>query len=61
MIAEVVDETTGAVLSPGRTGTLALTLLDLDAPLLRYASGVSARLADGPCSCGGGGLVVELA
>jgi hypothetical protein len=40
--AEVVD------------GMLVLTVVDLDTPALRYASGIPARTSPVPCACGGG-------
>jgi hypothetical protein len=52
VVAEIVDARTGAALEAGATGTLALTALDVDAPLLRYATGITARMPDGPCPCG---------
>jgi hypothetical protein len=57
VIAEVVDEASGA---PASEGTLTLTPLGDEAPLLRYASGVRARAVDGRCSCGADGPVVEI-
>jgi phenylacetate-coenzyme A ligase PaaK-like adenylate-forming protein len=52
--AEVVDERTGAALPPGREGTLALSVVDVDAPVLRYASGIAACMSAEPCPCGAG-------
>jgi phenylacetate-coenzyme A ligase PaaK-like adenylate-forming protein len=58
--AEVVDDRTGT-LSPGDTGgMLALTPLDSDAALLRYASGARARRVPASCSCGTPGVVIDL-
>jgi hypothetical protein len=48
VIAEVVDD------------ELLLTPLDVDAPVLRYASGVRARALAAPCPCGSPGMSIEL-
>lgn len=48
IVAEIVD------------GHLALTPLGGDTPLLRYASGVRARLCPSPCACGELGTVLAL-
>ena len=61
VMAEVVEERTGEVLPPGREGILALTLLDGETPLLRYASALRARVDPRPCPCGAAGLVIEVA
>jgi hypothetical protein len=58
--AEVVDAASGASLPPGETGLLALTPLGLEVPLLRYASGVRARVLPGRCACGADGLAMEV-
>jgi phenylacetate-coenzyme A ligase PaaK-like adenylate-forming protein len=60
VVAEVVDDATGAVLPADRDGTLALTCLHGEAPLLRYASGLRARRRPTPCPCGASGVAVEL-
>lgn len=59
--AEVVDAASGAPLPAGREGLLALTPLDGDTALLRYASGVAARMLPAPCGCGEAGTVMEIA
>src|SRR3989442_14660334 len=59
--AEVVDAESGTVLPAGRQGLLALTPLDGDTALLRYASGLAAHALSTPCDCGEGGAVVEIA
>jgi len=59
LIAEVVDPS-GAPLAGGHDGELALTTLDLDTPVLRYATGVAARIVASPCSCGESGSALEL-
>ena len=59
--AEVVDVESGAPLPPGREGLLTLTPLEGDTALLRYASGLAARLLPAPCGCGEAGTVVEVA
>ncbi len=50
---------TGDALAPGRDGTLVLTPLGVDMPLIRYASGLTARLVDA-CDCGAGGTVIDI-
>ncbi len=60
VLAEVADEK-GSIRSAGRWGDLVLTPLGGDSPLLRYASGVRARVTPKPCRCGAGGPVLELA
>jgi phenylacetate-coenzyme A ligase PaaK-like adenylate-forming protein len=60
VIAEIVDHATGAASPANQFGTLALTPLGVDTPVLRYASGVRAR-AISSCACGTGGMVLELA
>jgi phenylacetate-coenzyme A ligase PaaK-like adenylate-forming protein len=60
VVAEVVDETSGAVIEDDQTGTLVLTPLGLDAPVVRYASGLGARLLPPPCTCGGSGAVLQM-
>ena len=59
--AEVVDVESGTVLPAGRQGLLALTPLDGDTALLRYATGLAARMLPTPCDCGEAGTVVEIA
>jgi phenylacetate-coenzyme A ligase PaaK-like adenylate-forming protein len=58
--AEVLDPATGSTLSPGRDGALVLTPRGVDAPLVRYATGVTARLVPAPCACGEAGVAIEL-
>lgn len=60
VVAEIVDEATGAVLPANHAGTLALTPLGGETPLLRYASGVRAQGIDSPCACGARGVLLEL-
>ena len=48
VIAEVVDD------------TLVLTPLSVDSPVLRYATGLRARVLDAPCACGSDALGIEL-
>ena len=60
VLAEIVDAKTGAPLPPGQPGTLALTPLESDAALLRYASELRARTLAVPCICGGGGMAIEI-
>ncbi len=60
VLGEVADPRTGETLPAGRDGTLVLTALDLDAPPIRYASEVPARIAPGPCPCGAAGVTLEV-
>ena len=60
VIAEIVDSASGAPVPPGQHGHLVLTPLGFDAPLLRYAADLRARMCTGPCSCGTGAVSFEL-
>lgn len=60
VVIEVVYEPTGAPLAPGEEGGVALTPLGLDTPCLRYASGLTGRVASEPCGCGEPGPALEL-
>ena len=60
VIVEVVDPTASGVLPTAKLGTVALTPLGVDTAVLRYSSGLRARLVSG-CPCGHGGVVLELA
>lgn len=60
VLAEVVAEATGAPVGPGGDGILALTVPGGDAPLLRFASGVRARVQAAACPCGARGPALEL-
>ena len=60
VITEVVDATSGAPVAAGAAGTLALTPLGVDTPVLRYATGLRARVVTQPCSCGSVGMGIEL-
>jgi hypothetical protein len=57
VVAEVVDEVSG---DPAPEGTLAVTPLGDEVPLLRYASGVRVRAIAEQCSCGKQGATFEL-
>lgn len=59
VLAEVADAYTGDAVSAGCEGMLVLTPLAVDMPLIRYASGLSARLV-AACDCGAGGVVMEI-
>lgn len=49
---EIIDEN-GQPVAPGKTGELVLTTLSREVmPLLRYRSGVQARMETAPCRCG---------
>lgn len=58
VLAEVVDGR-GVAVAPGGRGMLVLTPLDLDAPLVRYATALGARMLPA-CTCGEPGTVLEL-
>ncbi|HYD49478.1 MAG TPA: hypothetical protein VEB21_14075 [Terriglobales bacterium] len=58
-IAEVITAS-GDIAAEGN-GTLLLTPLELDTPLLRYDSGVAVRLRSDGCRCGSAGAVIEIA
>jgi phenylacetate-CoA ligase len=60
VIAEVAEPTSGVPLAAGERGSLILTPLGLDNPLLRYATGLSVRRSTGPCRCGTEGPAFEL-
>jgi len=60
VIVEVVDDESGAALALGGAGTLALTPLGVDTPVLRYATGLRARVETAPCPCGSLGTCIEL-
>ena len=59
VIAEVVDAH-GTPLPPGRDGVLALTPLGLEAPLVRFATGIAVRECARPCPCGADEASLEL-
>ena len=61
VLAEVVDEATGAQAAPGEAGVLALTPLGSETRLLRYATGIRVRQPDGACPCGAPGPTLEVA
>ena len=60
VIVEVVDDESGVPVASGDAGTLALTPLGVDTPVLRYATGLRARVETAPCSCGSAGTRIEL-
>jgi hypothetical protein len=59
VVAEIVDEA-GTPLAENAQGILALTVTDLDTPLLRYASGLRAKRR-ATCPCGAPGPILEIA
>ena len=59
VLAEVVDEMTGAPSAPGSAGALVLTPLAGDTVLLRYVTGRKARAIPSPCECGTHGMAIE--
>ncbi len=54
VVVEVADDTTGVPCAAGQVGTLVVTPLAGDTPLLRYASSIRVRSATSPCPCGDG-------
>ena len=51
LILEIVDDN-GAPVDPGTEGEMVLTRINLDYPLLRYATGMTARVLAQPSTCG---------
>ncbi len=51
LLLEIVDEA-GAPVEPGAEGEMVLTRINLDYPILRYATGVTARVLSQPSTCG---------
>ena len=51
LILEIVDEN-GIPVEPGAEGEMVVTRINLDYPLLRYATGVIARVLAQPSTCG---------
>ena len=51
LVLEIVDEN-GIAVEPGAEGEMVLTRINLDYPLLRYATGVIARVLAQPSTCG---------
>ena len=51
LILEIVDEN-GIPVEPGAEGEMVLTRINLDYPLLRYATGLIARVLAQPSTCG---------
>jgi len=60
IIAEVVDDTTGAAIAPGEPGLLVVTPLGMDTLVLRYASYTRARARADACACGAAGPAVDV-
>lgn len=60
VIVEIVDPTSSVTVPAPRLGALALTPLGLDTPVLRYLSGLRARVVSG-CACGHESAGFELA
>jgi len=60
VIVEVVDDESGVPVASGDAGSLALTPLGVDTPVLRYTTGLRARVETAPCSCGSAGTRIEL-
>jgi hypothetical protein len=61
VLAEVVDEASGAASRAGEPGVLALTPLGGETRLLRYATEIRVRLLPDPCACGRPGPALEAA
>jgi len=60
VLVEVIDGVAGAALAAGGQGELALTLLGLDTPLVRYSCGLRVRATGGACPCGEAGAVIDV-
>ncbi len=60
LVTEVVEPADGWPLGAGQSGRLALTPLGLELPLLRYDSGIAARIPAGACRCGAMATLVEI-
>ncbi len=52
LICEITDERSGGPAPPGQVGTLVLTRVNGDYPLLRHATGLSTALLSEPATCG---------
>lgn len=52
VVVEVADDATGVRCAAGQVGTLVVTTLAGDTPLLRYASGIRVRMVASTCPCG---------
>ena len=59
VVAEIVDPQTGALLPSGQDGFLVISAIGLDAPLARFATGLTACAA--ACACGAEGLALTMA
>jgi hypothetical protein len=59
VLAEIVGAS-GGPLYAGQDGELVLTTLGLDTPVVRFATGVRARMPAAPCACGESGIALEL-
>jgi phenylacetate-CoA ligase len=51
-VVEVLDPATGEAVPPGQRGSLVVTSLGRDNPMLRYDLEDVVRIEDGPCPCG---------
>ena len=51
-IVEVLDVHTGEAVAPGQRGTMVVTSLGRDNPMIRYDLEDVVRVDDGPCPCG---------
>src|SRR5579883_2018159 len=54
------EEVRAEVVGAGCVRTLVLTALGFESRLLRYVTGLDARLLDGPCACGAAGAALLL-
>jgi hypothetical protein len=54
------EEVRAEVVGAGCARTLVLTALGFESRLLRYVTGLDARLLDGPCACGAAGAALLL-
>lgn len=52
LILELIDPDTGTLAAPDAEGEMVVTRINRDAPLLRFATGIRARLLDQSSTCG---------
>ena len=52
LVLEIVDPTDGSPVEPGREGEIVLSRINLDYPLLRYATGLISSVIQQTSSCG---------
>ncbi len=52
LIVEIIDPDTKAAVEPGRFGEIVVTRINIDCPILRYATGIMSALSAHTASCG---------